>query len=247
MSGTDRARAAPRRRRDPEPLAGPRSPARRRRGGAASSADGAAPEPARARSTARPARRPSVVASRRPRARPDRRTGRGRGARVGARRVLVHRSSSWPSPWPRPLGRCCGSAATSRRCRTRSRRSSSDVAALQRRAGAVGRPGLRRAAGAGAAEVRQAGRPVLHASSTRRPIPKPPTRRRGRRTAGRRAAPWYGQVWQSTRARRRPARAAPVPRRAEPPVAQADLDAVSRQRGRRAARRRGGRPPLPVR
>ena len=47
---------------------------------------------------------------------------------------------------------------------------------------------------------------------------------------------------------RRRARGAPVTARADlPPVAQADLDAVSRQLGRAGPRRRRGGPPLPVR
>ena len=60
-------------------------------------------------------------------------------------------------------------------------------------AGAVGRPGLRRAAGAGAAEVRQGGRPVLqrHRPGDRGAETAGLGRRRG--SPGRRERPWYGR------------------------------------------------------
>ena len=98
-------------------------------------------------------------------------------------------------------------------------------------AGAVGRPGLRRAAGAGAAEVRQGGRPVLqrHRPGDRGAETAGLGRRRG--TPGRRERPWYGQVWQSVRLADQPsAGMAPVPD--EVSISAADLAAASRQRGR---------------
>ena len=107
-----------------------------------------------------------------------------------------------------------------------------DVAALQAEQEQLARPGLRRAAGPAAAEVRQAGGAVLHRARRRTVHRHGRPGARGGRT--RRAAALVRDGVAVHPNRRRP-RGAPVTARADlPPVAQADLDAVSRQLGRQA-------------
>ena len=201
--------------------------------------------------------------SRGPASRPPRRPGGGRprastrGAATAAAPAAIRRRGGAAASPRRPrtaapaAARCCcrssrsswccsarpsrptsASAATSRRSRTRWPAQQQDVADPQGRAGALARPGLRRAAGPAAAEVRQAGRAVLHRARRRSRPPAPRPRARAGR-ARRAAALVRHRV--AVHPHRRRARGAPVTARADlPQVAQADLDAVSRQLGRQA-------------